>query len=134
MYAKTLIPGPPLEVPAIISTTSDPDVAGLLLDRGWAVFGTGEFPEPPGSEIRVTPTSLTIQAADDLVVLQDDTNPISPPGWWQAVDSLGGRCVVVIPPAGSGTDLTSGEAGAHMLALMNSQQGVCALVSVRQEV
>lgn len=130
MYAKALIPGPPLDIPALVATTSRADLNDLLLARSWAVFGPGGFPEPTGSAIVVRPDRLTIKA-DDLVVLDDGTNPVSPPGWWQAVDGLGSRCVVIIPTAGASIDLTISTVGSQLLRLINAGQGVCAILPVR---
>lgn len=51
-------------------------------------------------EVRITANVLSI-VIDDEEVLQDDTNPGSPPGWWKAVDGLGQRTFVTILPAES---------------------------------
>jgi hypothetical protein len=34
-------------------------------------------------------------------VVLDDTNPASPEGWWTAVDTLAGHCIVVMIRAGA---------------------------------
>ena len=85
VYAKTLIPGPHA-VPALMTTTDDPDILlPQLLDRGWALFGE---PLPQGAAGRLVVGSDRLQLVVDDQVLLDDFNPNAPDGWSAAVDGL----------------------------------------------
>jgi hypothetical protein len=103
MYAKTLVPGPPLDLPSLMSTTDDPDVLlPQLRALGWGRFG-GPVPAAPAGQLVTSPDRLQLIVGGQAVL--DDLNPVSPPGWWKVVDRLGGKCVVVVVRQGD-VDLT----------------------------
>ena len=108
MYAKILVPGPH-QVPALMATAADAAVLlPQLLERGWASLGS-RLPSAAMGELLVGPDRL--QLVVDGQALLDDLNPAAPDGWWQAVDRLGGYCVVVITTQGD-VDLAHHDVGA----------------------
>lgn len=127
MYAKTLVPGPPFASPSLIATTDEPDVLlPQLLACGWGRFG-GPTPPAPSGQLVISPDRLQLIVQDQAVL--DDFNPYSPPGWWAAVDQLGGQCVVVVVRDGD-LDLHRPDAGDQLAALMDTDQAVFAVLPV----
>ena len=127
MYVKTLIPGG-RAIPALMATTSADEMLRLQLSRqGWVSFGR---PLQPGAvgEVRVGVDRLRV-VANGRVVLDEDTNPVSPPGWWAAVDDLGGHCVVVMVREGA-VDLSQPGAGDQLAGLLNTHQAISAALPV----
>ncbi len=127
VYVKTLIPGS-RPIPVLMATTSPDEMLRLQLSRqGWVSFGR---PLQPGAvgEVRVGVDRLQV-VANGRVVLDDGTNPVSPPGWWAAVDTLGGHCVVVMVREGA-VDLTDPDAGDRLPALLNGDQAISAALRV----
>lgn len=129
MYAKTLVAGRhPL--PALVGTAPDVSILlGQLLERGWALFGTTPSDWAAG-ELLIGTSRL--QLVVDGQPLLDDVNPAGPPGWWAAVDDRGGRCAVIIC-ADHDLDLTSGDTGAQLAALMDTGKAVHAALPVRTD-
>ncbi|MGV1010110.1 MAG: hypothetical protein ACOYBY_16135 [Dermatophilaceae bacterium] len=66
----------------------------------------------------ITPERLRL-VVDGQVILDDDANPVAPPGWWEAVDSFGGRCIVIITHA-EDVDLTDPHSGSQLRKLMDT--------------
>ncbi len=131
MYAKTLVPGPPIDVPGITATTSEADVVmPQLLNRGWGIFG-GPPPMNASGRVAITHHRLRV-IVDDEAILDDDLNPASPPGWWKAVDAIGGRVTVVIVRAGD-VDLECPSAGTQLRALLDTGRAVWAVLPVAEE-
>ena len=127
VYAKTLIPGTRL-IPALMATSGETDVLRpQLLQHGWVAFGQPLQPAPAG-ELRISVDRLQVVIGDD-VVLDDDANPTSPEGWWAAVDTLGGHCIVVILPTGV-VDLTKPDAGDQLVALLHTGTALSAALPV----
>ncbi|GAA1427362.1 hypothetical protein GCM10009616_04340 [Microlunatus lacustris] len=127
MYVKTLIPGS-RPIPALMAATSPDEMLRLQLSRqGWVSFGR---PLQPGAvgEVRVGVDRLQV-VANGRVVLDDGTNPVSPSGWWAAVDDLGGHCVVVMVRDGS-VDLAQPDAGDRLATLLNTDQAISAALPV----
>ena len=127
MYAKTLVPGPPLDIPSLTATTAEPEaLLPQLRALGWARFGD---PVPTGAvgQLVISPDRLQL-VVDDQTVL-DDLNPVSPPGWWKAVDQLGGRCAVVVLRQGD-VDLHQPDSGERLRALMDTDRAVFAVLPV----
>lgn len=127
VYVKTLIPGS-RPIPALMAATSPDEMLRLQLSRqGWVSFGR---PLQPGAvgEVRVGVDRLQI-VANGRVVLDDGTNPVSPAGWWAAVDNLGGHCVVVMVRDGA-VDLALPDAGDRLATLLNSDQAISAALRV----
>jgi hypothetical protein len=58
-------------------------------------------------------------------VVLDDTNPASPEGWWTAVDTLAGHCIVVMMRDGA-VDLNQTQAGDQLVALLNTDHALSA--------
>jgi len=130
VYVKTLIPGG-RAIPALMATTSADEMLRLQLSRqGWVSFGR---PLQPGAvgEVRVGVDRLQV-VANGRVVLDEDTNPVSPSGWWAAVDDLGGHCVVVMVREGA-ADLSEPGAGERLAALLNTHQAISAALPVTTE-
>lgn len=127
MYAKTLVPGPPLDIPSLMATTAE---AGVLLPQlkalGWNRFGD-PVPSAPAGQLVISPDRLQLVVEDQTVL--DDLNPVSPPGWWKAVEQLGGRCAVVVLRQGD-VDLHQPESGERLRALMDTDRAVFAVLPV----
>lgn len=129
MYAKTLVPGPP-PVPGLVGTTHDATVLiPQLLGLGWAVFGDPP-PHRPIGELIIGADRLRLVVAGQALL--DDANPAGPAGWWPAVDSLDGRCVVIVC-ADHHVNLPSPTLGPQLTALMGTGQAVYAALPVRTE-
>lgn len=127
VYVKTLIPGT-RPIPALMASSSEPDsLRSQLLDRGWVAFGQALQPKAAG-ELRIGVDRLQV-VIDGDVVLDDAANPASPEGWWAAVDTLGGHCIVVILPAGT-VDLTDPETGDQLVGLLNTDHALSAALPV----
>lgn len=130
MYAKTLIPadGPnDQDVPGLFITTAPSStIAQQLIEHGgWHPFrGRTQIVE---GEVRILPNELTVTIAGE-VVLRDDTNPGSPPGWWEAVDAMGSHVGVVLLP--HGTPFTQPEVGEALEALEGSDRAAQAIMRV----
>lgn len=70
MYAKTLVPGPPVDIPSLMSTTDDPDVLlPQLRALGWGRFG-GPVPPAPAGQLVISPDRLQL-VVDGQAVLDD---------------------------------------------------------------
>ena len=127
MHAKTLIPGS-RPIPALMATSNQTDLLwSQLLDRGWVAFGQTLLPGVTG-ELRIGVNRVQV-AIDGDVVLDDDANSASPEGWWAAVDTLGGHCIVVIA-ASESVDLTEPDAGGQLVALLNTDHALSAALPV----
>ncbi len=127
-YSKSIIPGP-TPTPTLISTTSDGDILmPQLIELGWGWFGD-DMPAHGTGELRITHDRLAL-VVDDQTIL-DDINPASPPGWWDAVDGLGGLCVVIVVRHEDAGDFNDPDFGARMQGLMSGRRGVWALLPVR---
>lgn len=127
VYAKTLIPGT-RPIPALMATSSQAEVLRpQLLQRGWVRFGEPLQPTAAG-ELRIGVDRLQV-VIDGDAVLDDDANPASPQGWWAAVDTLGGHCIVVMIRDGA-VDLTRPEAGGQLVALLNTDHALSAALPV----
>jgi len=106
MYAKALMPSDSAALPAtpfLFVTTAPGSVATrqLISHGGWHPF-RGDISIVEG-EVRISPAELVVVVAEQ-VVLRDDTNPISPDGWWKAVDAMQGHIALVLIPAGTPFD------------------------------
>jgi hypothetical protein len=126
VYAKTLIPGPH-PIPALMATTADADtLMPQLTDRGWVRFGE-RLPAAAAGQVVIGADRL--QLLVDGQALLDDLNPYAPDGWWSAVDTLHGRCVVVIVRNGD-VDLAHHQAGEQLAALIGTGRAVSAALPV----
>ncbi len=126
MYLQTLIPsGRPIAV--LLATTSVDELLRLRLARqGWVSFGRALQPGAAG-QVRFGVERVQLRAEGRLV-LDAATSPVSPDGWWAAVDNLGGHCVVVLAREGA-VDLTPGD-GDPLASLLNTDQAVSAALPV----
>lgn len=111
MYAKVLIPGPP-DVALLIATTSSMNtLLPQLLSHHWTPM-IEEVAGDADGELRLDPGGQRLQLiVADQLLLDDDVNPVSPPGWWSAVDRMGGMCLVVVLRTAD-VDLTDPQLGA----------------------
>lgn len=130
MYAKILIPSDEAGIPGTpgvyVTTPSGSIVAAQLLARGdWHPF-RGEIARVEG-EVHITPDSLTI-TVDGQLVLSDDANPLSPPGWWEAVDRVQNHVMVLLLPAG--TPFTQPALGDALDALAGARSTAQAILPV----
>ncbi|SDR89719.1 hypothetical protein SAMN04488543_0707 [Friedmanniella luteola] len=124
---KSLIPGG-RPVPALLAATSPDELLRLRLSRqGWVPFGRALQPGAVG-EVRVGVDRVQV-LANGRLVLDDSTNAVSPPGWWAAVDDLGGHCVVVVVREGA-ADLTGPDASDQLVALLGADQAISAALPV----
>lgn len=99
MYAKAIIPGDQVDVPILIATMATGSVvAEQLHARGWKTYGGA--PAAGEGQVQIMPDRLVV-IVEGEEILRDDTNPGSPPGWWEAVDRLGGMALLVLMPAGT---------------------------------
>lgn len=116
-------------MPSLLSTTSEPELFEQLIDRGWAAYGAESGPgEPSTSRLYITHQSL--QLVVEGQILLDDLDPTAPPGWWRAVDSFDGRCVVVVVRS-EDVDLHDPNSGKTLQRLMDDpESGVWALVPI----
>ena len=127
MHAKALIVGAE-PIPALMVTSSQTDVLrGHLLDRGWVPLGEPLQPAAAG-ELRIGVDRLQVVIRSD-VLLDDDANPASPRGWWEAVDTLGGYCVVVLVREGA-VDLTRPQTGDQLVDLLHTGHALSAALPV----
>lgn len=125
MYAKALIPtddGP--DVPMVVVTSRPGPIIDQLHAQGWTPYGSG-VGDVLGT-LTITPTLLTLDT-DNGRVLEDNDNPLSPAGWWEAVDVIGGCAVAVVVPS---TDLKSPKFGEHLAELLDDPRTAHALVRV----
>lgn len=97
MYMKALIPGSDSRapMPMIIILTNNYDAyVQPLRAAGWDQGETNTQREDHGYlEITTGGLQLIVEGA---AILSDDMNPISPPGWWDAVHTLGDKCWAVM--------------------------------------
>ncbi len=122
MYAKILILVGEHHLPGILATTSRyPDVKANLKARGWDDYGR-ELPVGAAGEITIGSEGFQV-VVDGMVMLSDDVNPVSPAGWWAAVDQLQGRCLVIVAPTGV-LDFESELLGAQLDALRDTGQAI----------
>jgi len=82
----------------IIAASSGSTLVAQLHQHGWHPYGS-ELEEVDG-EIQITLDQLVV-IVGDRIAFRDAANPLSPPGWWEAVDLIKGRCIVVFVPAGT---------------------------------
>ena len=65
-----------------------------------------------------------------LVLQEDNVNPISPDGWWDAVSHAGDRCLVAVVRSDA-LDLNAPDTRARFLDLLHEPEaGACALLPV----
>ncbi len=86
MYAKTLIPGPQVDVPGLLVTTSSDQALRDLRAHGWGELGD-DPPKLTTSVVRLGTPGLQL-VVNGMAILDDDTNPVAPPGWWEAIDAI----------------------------------------------
>jgi hypothetical protein len=103
MYAKALIPSDSPALPAtpfLFMTVAPGSVVPqqLVQRNGWSHY-RGPIGIADG-EVRILPDLVEV-VIDGQIVLQDDTNPLSPDGWWKAVDALQGHLGLVLIPSGT---------------------------------
>lgn len=129
MYVKTLVPGGPLGPMACLVATVDSDAAVEQLHQiaGWARLD-GPPTRDMASAITVPAGGGLTLSVGGLPILQDSVDPAAPPGWWSAVDALGGVIVLVCPPGS--VDLHDPQLGGALRALLAEARGVWAIVPV----
>lgn len=101
--AKVLVPGPPIDVPLLVTTArADADhLIGQLRSQGWGAFGTATT--PVDAELAIDPAGVFSLTVSGQVLLPPAPNPTAPPGWWAAVDRAEQHAIVLVLP--HGTDL-----------------------------
>lgn len=129
MYAKAVIPGTNgVNVPLIVATAAPGQIlVQQLRDRGWPPFGGDLFADADAAA-EVMPDRFALSIHNEAL-LEDNTNPVAPAGWWTAVDALGDRAVCVVFAAGV-VDLRDGNIGSRMNELLESQATAQGLVHV----
>lgn len=121
MYAKTLVLGPPISIPTVVGTTSAMDeLLPELINHGWSPYGA-EFTGHGDGRLNLT-LDQRLQVIVGGKVILDDTNPIAPPGWYEATEAIGGRCIVIVLRP-SDVDLTLPDVADTMRDLLD-QPGV----------
>ncbi len=98
-----------------------------LLARGWDWYGS-LVPLGARGELAIRPERLRL-VVDEEALLDDDANPVSPPGWWAAVDRIGGRCAVVLVHRRD-VDVGSPESGGQLRRVMGRSRAVWAVLPV----
>jgi hypothetical protein len=127
VHVKSLIPGG-RPIPALLAVASPDELLRLRLSRqGWVPFGRSLQPGAVG-EVRVGVDRIQV-LAEGRVLLDDSTNAVSPPGWWTAVDDLGGHCVVVVVREGA-ADLSRADGADPLVNLLNTDQALSAVLRV----
>ena len=97
-----------------------------LQANGWAQLGQPR-PLNPTGQLVITPDRLQLTVND--TTLADGINPTSPPGWWQAVDSSDGLCVVLVLDDHH-TNLPTLAAGNTLTATLNTDQALFAALPI----
>lgn len=118
MYAKALLPTTPgfPAVPLLIAGVDQlPPIVAYLKANGWQDAASSSM-SPGNGELRIT-TAQRLQLVIGGQIMLDDTNPASPPGWWNAVEAANNNCVVMVSETGS-IDLRE-SAGADVQRLMD---------------
>jgi hypothetical protein len=132
-YAKVLSQGDANHpaVPMLVVTTesASSNVVRELLKAGWAPYASAVVPDED-AEIQIALDRLAL-IWRGVPLLEDDTNPVSPPGWWSAVDALGQRALCVVVEHGL-LDLRSATFAQELAALVDSRRTASALVRVSQ--
>jgi hypothetical protein len=131
MYGKALIPGAEgLPAVPMLITTASPGVAlpKQLHELGWVTYGN--VAENVPGEVYIAVDRLQISANDAVLLDDPDGDPVSPPGWWEAVSAAGDRCLVVVVPRDA-VQLGSPEVGSQMAALIDSNTTASAMVPVQ---
>lgn len=102
MYAKALIPagsGIPAMPLLIAGVDQLPALVAYLKANGW-LDATGGTVRPGNGELRIT-TAQRLELIIGGEIMLDDTNPASPPGWWNAVEAAGNKCFALLSQTGS---------------------------------
>ncbi|MBN9214162.1 MAG: hypothetical protein J0J04_04980 [Microbacterium sp.] len=81
-----------------------------------------------GAQLRVMPDHLSLHIDGQSPLDDSDGDPVSPPGWWEQVDRLGGVVFLAVVPTGTPFH-PEGLAGAHK-QLLDSPETATALVPV----
>lgn len=125
MYAKALIPGDPVDVPMLMLTVGErTPIISQLHEKGWSAYG-GELLEADGEIVMPVAGGLEL-TVEGTSFIRDTSNPVSPPGWWEAVAAVGDNAMVVVMP--HGFDM---RAGIDMSALLaRAEECAMALVKV----
>lgn len=132
MYAKVLWPGSAGEGPVAMLVATAPRGALMvqqLLTVGWKPY-LSDIVEDLSAEIQVAPDRFVL-VRQDVTLLSDDTNPVSPPGWWKAVDARGEVALCVIVEHGL-VDLTASTFAHDLARLIDSPRTASAMVRVSQ--
>lgn len=127
VYVQTFIPGG-RPIPVLLATTSTDELLRLRLTReGWVPFGQ---PLQSGAvgEVRSGLDRLQV-VANGRVLLDHLLDPVTPDGWWTAVDALGSHCVVVLAREGS-VDLGGPDAAERLSGLLGTEQAMSAALPV----
>lgn len=118
MYAKVLDVGGSLPIPMLLITLPEGSIfPEQLHSRGWTPYA-GRPIEDHGAKIQIMPDHLTVVLGGEAVLRDGQGDPVSPPGWWEAVNSFEDRALIVLVP--HSFPMTHDDAVAALAALIGS--------------
>lgn len=98
MYAKVLNANGPVPIPMLLATHhAGQPIVEQLLARGWSTYG-GKPIEDKGAELQIMPDHLNIVVDSEVLLHDPNGDSVSPPGWWEAVNSFDNRVLLVVLP------------------------------------
>lgn len=131
MYAKVLNDGGPLPIPMLLITVPEGSIViGQLHTRGWTPYA-GRPIEDQGAQIRIMPDHLTVVLGGEIALHDGSGDPVSPPGWWEAVNAFEDRALIVLLP--HTFPMTQQDAGAALGALIDSPETAQCFATVVHE-
>ena len=132
-WAKVILENDGMSLPFLVVVT-DPE-AQLITDLRTA--GWGDLNDPSdeiAGQVRMSLSQDLRIEANGAVVLSDAVNPVSPPEWFDHVDAMAGRCVVVVVPPSlvrhPGTDLEGFQADLADVIAEQPGAGAAAILPV----
>lgn len=99
-----------------------------LHSLGWATYGN--IAENVPGEVYIAIDRLQVTVNGSIVLDDSDGDPVSPPGWWEAVSAADDRCLVIIVP-GNVVQLGNPNVSSQLTTLIDSDTTASALVPVR---
>ncbi len=99
MYAKIVRVAGGVSIPMLLVTYPNGSaIVPQLRARGWVPWGGSPLITDTGASLLISPDRLRLRIDEETPLDDRDGNPVSPAGWWELVDQLGGLALIGVVP------------------------------------
>ena len=112
-----------------LSSALEKAASWMTTSAGWTYYGDRPTTQP--GEVLLTNDTVHVTSGRYAILNDDQGNPISPPGWWDAVNRVGDQCLVVVVEHGWLSSFDPTVLPDQLQALVDTPHAAQALLPVR---